>query len=321
MKKIIGLFPGQGAQSVGMGRELAKCFALYRQTLEEGSEALGWDLQKLCFEDSEKQLSLTQFTQPALLATSVAAARVLKQEAGVSFSVYAGHSLGEYSALCAAGALSLSDALRAVHFRGQAMQRAVPVGTGAMAAFLGAATADVENLCCEMSNPDGVVEVVNFNCPGQVVLSGHKEAVDKITGIIKEKKLGKCIPLSVSAPFHSSLMVPAALEMKQYLKDVNFHDWAGEIVANVDGAVHTSQTYTKDLLVRQLASPVLWTQSLHKMKSLVDDDPENVIFVEVGHGKVLQGLLKKTWGEATGLGSADPEIMQKTIAEIKNEGE
>ncbi len=309
MKKMIGLFPGQGSQSVGMGQDLYNEFSTYREAFEESSHILNIDMKKLCFEDPLSQLNLTQFTQAALLTTSIATYRTLYKETKLSPTVVAGHSLGEYSALCALGALSFADALKAVYFRGLAMQRAVPLGVGAMAAFLGQETMLVEELCKEISNSDNIVEVVNFNCPGQIVLSGHKVAVEKICEVIKEKKLGKCISLNVSAPFHSSLMQPAANEMKEYLKDVEFHSFQNSIIANIDAKLYSNKTYTKDILVKQLASPVLWTQSLKKCEENFSDG----VFIEIGNGKVLQGLLKKTLPHISCYGTQNVENLNQVI--------
>lgn len=290
MTNIVLLFPGQGSQSVGMGRELYNEFKEFKHTLEEASDALHLDMPKLCFEDPDQQLNLTEFTQPSILANSFATLQVLKAHAGITPQLVAGHSLGEYSALVALGAFDFADALKAVRFRGQAMQRAVPVGVGAMAAYLGNQGQEIVNLCQEISSSDSVVEVVNFNSPGQLVLSGHKSAIDQACQLIADRKLGKAKPLAVSAPFHSSLMEPAAKEMETFLGHIPLKSFSGTIVANVDAQKHTESTYSKKTLVKQIASPVLWTQSLEN----INQTTEQPCYIEVGPGKVLCGLVKKT---------------------------
>jgi [acyl-carrier-protein] S-malonyltransferase len=206
--RLVLLFPGQGSQSVGMGRELAENFSEYRETLAEASDSLGYSMEQLCFEDAQKQLNLTEYTQPALLASSVATHRVLNTRANLKGVVaVAGHSLGEYSALVCAGALNFSDALKAVRFRGQAMQRAVPVGMGAMAAYVGTQVEKVVSICRELSSATASVEPVNFNSRSQIVLSGHKEAVDAAVARIAAEKLGRGLPLPVSAPFLSLIHI------------------------------------------------------------------------------------------------------------------
>lgn len=285
------LFPGQGSQSVGMGKELYSEFAEMRTVFEEASDTLGFNMAALCFEDGENKLNLTEFTQPAILTLSTAILRTLEKHMKLDFKLVAGHSLGEYSALVSIGTLSFADALKAVHFRGQTMQRAVPVGVGAMAAYLGPNTTEIPCICQEISTLNNVVEVVNFNSLGQLVLSGHKAAVEQACAVISERKLGKAKSLPVSAPFHSSLMKPAANEMEKFLENVKFHAFSKSIVANVDAQIHTSATYNKEILIKQIASAVLWTQTLTKIN---DSEMNASTWIEVGPGKVLQGLAKKT---------------------------
>lgn len=300
--KVIFMFPGQGSQSVGMGKDLAEEFSEYRETLEEASQALGYDMAKLCFEDPQKQIGLTEYTQPAILTASVATARVIQKRTGFLANLVAGHSLGEYSALVSLGAINFADAVKAVRFRGQAMQRAVPVGVGAMTAYIGAKSDEVVALCQSESKDGESVEVVNFNSASQLVLSGHKTAVDRVSQRIASEKMGRAIPLPVSAPFHSRLMEPAAKEMQEYLENTQFHPFSGSIVANVDAGVYDASSYMKNHLVRQLASAVLWTQSLKKLQEIGGKDAR---FVEVGPGNVLQGLLKKTLDGAESMGTND----------------
>jgi [acyl-carrier-protein] S-malonyltransferase len=284
------LFPGQGSQSVGMGKELYSESNTVKRTFEEASDALGLNMSRLCFEDPEQKLNLTEFTQPAILCLSIAILRTLQENKALNFNLVAGHSLGEYSALVSIGALKFTDALKAVHFRGQAMQRAVPVGVGAMAAYLGNKCDEILPICHEISTNNEVVEVVNFNSLGQLVLSGHKSAVEKACAVISERKLGKAKLLPVSAPFHSSLMKPAADEMAQFLNKVTFHAFEKQIVANIDAKIHNSTSYNKDVLIKQIASPVLWTQTLSEIHNKNND----CTWIEVGPSKVLTGLAAKT---------------------------
>ncbi len=300
MAEIVFLFPGQGSQFVGMGKEIFQQYSEVKRTFEEASDTLGFSLEKLCFEDQENRLNLTEFTQPAILTLSTAISRLLQAKGHFNLNCVAGHSLGEYSAMVALGALSFSDAVKAVHFRGQAMQRAVPVGVGAMAAYLGNSGEHVFELCKSLTNSKEVVEVVNFNSPGQLVLSGHKNAVENACALIAEKKLGKAKLLPVSAPFHSSLMQPAAKEMEKFLETISMnHAYSGKIVANVDAQIHTGASYSKNILVKQIASAVLWTQSLIK----ISESFPSATWVEIGPGKVLQGLAKKTIESSNCLGT------------------
>ena len=271
-----------------MGKELFSEFKLVENTFEEASDTLGFNMARLCFEDPENKLNLTEFTQPAILTLSIAIFRVLQANKTMNFDLVAGHSLGEYSALVSLGALKFQDALKAVHFRGQAMQRAVPVGVGAMAAYLGNKCDEIPLLCKEISTINNVVEVVNFNSSGQLVLSGHKLAVEQACTLITEKRLGKVKVLPVSAPFHSSLMKPAANEMSKFLEEVTIQPFEKSIVANVDAKIHTSKTYTKNLLIEQIASAVLWTQTLSTIYN------SEQTWIEIGPGKVLCGLANKT---------------------------
>lgn len=311
----VAIFPGQGSQTVGMGASLAKDFGEFREALEEASDAVGLDVAKLCFDDPEKALNLTEFTQIALLAVSTATFRVLRARAGFRPTFVAGHSLGEYSALVAAEVLDFGEALRAVRHRGQAMQKAVPVGLGAMAAYLGSEGAAVEALCREASSAQGIgkVEVVNFNSPGQLVLSGHAKAVEAACGLVETRKLGRTVPLSVSAPFHSSLMEPAARAMEDYLKVVKFKVLNTAIVANVDARIYRGGEYGASFLVEQVARPVLWRQSLETLNGAL---PEERLWVEVGTGSVLRGLLKKTIPAQSAVGTSDSEAMSQTLEKI-----
>lgn len=311
-RSIAFLFPGQGSQTAGMGKDLAESFPEFKRTFEEASDALGFNMGSLCFEDPEKQLGLTEFTQPALLAMSTGVARILAARSDTAFTLVAGHSLGEYSALVAAGALEFAQALKAVRFRGQAMQRAVPIGVGAMTAYLGGNVERVLALCEQESVQGESVQIVNFNAKTQAVLSGHKEAVARVAKAIAAEKLGKAMPLPVSAPFHSTLMAPAAREMAGYLEHVALGAVRGKIVANVDARTYTGSQYAKDLLVRQVASPVLWTQTLAELKET--HAPE--LWVEVGPGGVMQSLLKKTLEGCEAMGTSDVAAVEGVMKRL-----
>ncbi len=306
-RNVILMFPGQGSQAKGMGKDIAADFQEFDHTLEEASDTLGISMRSLFFDDPDEKLNLTEYTQPAILTFSTGIVRVLRERAGIVPSFVAGHSLGEYSALVALGALNFTDALKAVRFRGQAMQRAVPVGVGSMAAYIGTKCEEVAKLCQTRSRQDSVVEVVNFNSASQMVLSGHKEAVADIEREITQQKLGRAIPLSVSAPFHSSLMKPAADEMKFYFQDLALKAFDGKITANLDAKIHKSADYGTDHLVKQIWNPVLWTQSLRNMVATGEVDE----WIEVGPGNVLQGMLRKTLENQKSAGTAD-------LASLKN---
>ncbi len=284
------LFPGQGSQSVGMGAALSEAFPVARAVFDEVDEALGQKLSVLMRDGPMEELTMTANTQPALMAHSIAAIRVLEAEVGVKVEnakFVAGHSLGEYSALCAAKAISLADTARLLRIRGEAMQAAVPVGKGAMAALIGV---DLEGAqkAIEGSAGDGICEIANDNAPGQVVISGEKTAVEAVCANAKEygAKLAKLLP--VSAPFHSSLMQPAADRMAAALADAEINIPITEIVANVTATATKSPDEIRQLLVQQVTGRVRWTESVQFMAHQGCDD-----FVEIGSGKVLSGLIKR----------------------------
>jgi [acyl-carrier-protein] S-malonyltransferase len=280
------VFPGQGAQKVGMGRSLAAAFPICRETFEEADEALGEPLSTMCFEGPDDQLMLTENTQPAILAMSTAAAR-LATSRGLTPAFAAGHSLGEYSAHVAAGTLSFADALRTVRRRGRYMQEAVPVGAGGMAAILGLDADGVARACAEAAQGQ-VVTPANLNAPGQIVIAGHAEAVARAGERAKALGAKRAIPLAVSAPFHCPLMKPAEDRLAPELRALNSHDPAFPVIANVDAQPKTTAAAAIEALVRQISSPVRWEDVV---KRLIADGART--FVELGPGAVLAGLIKK----------------------------
>lgn len=318
MTKLALIFPGQGSQQVGMGKSLSDQFPLARTVFTEADEALGFGISDLCFNGPEDELQLTANTQPAILTASVAAWRVLAEK-GIKPAVVAGHSLGEYSALVAAGALELRDALRLVRQRGEFMQEAVPVGQGAMAAILGIDGAKVTEACeaALASSPAGqCCAPANFNTPTQIVIAGSKEAVERAAEECKARGAKRAVLLKVSAPFHSALMMPAQENMSGPLAETTFKNLTFPIINNVDAAVVTDGAEARAALVRQISSPVRWTESVSKMLDQGIDT-----FVEVGPGKVLVGLVKaiaKDAGKDVKLFNVeDPASLEATISGLQ----
>lgn len=287
MGKTAFIFPGQGSQYAGMGKDLADNFPIARQTFEEADEALGFKISSLCFNGPEDDLKLTFNTQPAILVSSIATLRVVRQETGLEADFVAGHSLGEYSALVCSGALSLADAARTVRQRGSFMQEAVPVGTGAMAAMLSIEPDELAAICAEAAQ-GGVVSPANFNSPGQIVIAGDIAAVNRAIEIAKGKGYRKSMLLPVSAPFHCSLMQPAADRLKKVLEGLTVSPMLQPVITNVEGTANNDSGRVKELLVKQVCAPVLWEQSVNQMISLGVSR-----FVELGPGKVLTGLVKR----------------------------
>jgi len=281
------VFPGQGAQTVGMGKSLVENSSVARAVFEEASDALSLDMEKLCFEGPEETLRLTENTQPAILTVSIAAYRVLAEEVGLTPSYLAGHSLGEYAALVASGVFAFRDAVYAVKQRGKFMQEAVPVGEGAMAAVLGLPREKVSEICEQAAQGD-VVDPANYNSPGQVVISGHKDAVERAGALAKEAGAKKVIPLSVSAPFHSALMKQAGERLKGVLEGFEVGKMTVPVIANVTGKPYESEDEVIPMLVKQVSSPVYWEQTMETMRDLGVDR-----VIELGPGKVLSGLFKR----------------------------
>ncbi len=312
MAKTAFVFPGQGSQTVGMCKEFYDNYACAKKVFEEADEALGFSIAKMCFEGPEDQLRLTMNTQPAILTCSIAVLAVLREN-GLNCQIAGGHSLGEYSALVAAGSLSLADAVRSVRKRGQFMQEAVPVGEGAMAAVMGLEPETIDAICRKVEAEYGeAVQAVNFNCPGQVVIAGAAGAVAKAIDALKEAGARRAVSLPVSAPFHSTLMRPAAARLKEVLDEVEFHDAKFPVVANVTAKPVTKAEEIRSLLVQQAASPVKWEMSMRYMLGEGFDT-----FVEVGPGKVLTGFTRKIDRTANALNVEDMDSLEKTLAYFK----
>jgi [acyl-carrier-protein] S-malonyltransferase len=306
------VFPGQGSQSVGMLNSIAQRPEV-RATLQEASEALGEDVTKLMAEGPAEALSLTTNTQPVMLTAGVAFYRAWLAAGGSVPQVMAGHSLGEYSALVAAGVISFKDAVPLVRFRAQAMQSAVPVGTGGMAAILGLDDATVIQVCTEASTASGgVVEAVNFNAPGQVVIAGASDAVTKACELLKAAGAKRALPLPVSAPFHSSLLQPASEKLKGYLVNIEFKAPTISVINNVDVEILNDPIAIKDALVRQAAKPVRWQETIQAM-----GQQGITQVVECGPGKVLAGLTKRINDQVTGIPMFDEASLNEALAGIK----
>ena len=312
MAKVAFVFPGQGSQAVGMCKNLYEAYPVAHRIFEEADEALGFSMTNLIMQGPEEALRLTENTQPAILTASVACFEVLKEK-GLTCDLAGGHSLGEYSALVAAGAISFADAVRTVKSRGKFMQEAVPVGEGAMAAIIGLDPDKIDGICQETEKACGeAVQAVNFNCPGQVVIAGATAAVNKAVEALKAAGAKRAILLNVSAPFHSTLMSPAAKRLAEVLEKVKFSDAAFPVVANVDAQPETKAEVIKANLVKQADHPVRWEKSVHTMLDAGIDT-----FVEVGPGRVLSGFTKKIDRSKTALNVENIESLEKTLAYFK----
>jgi [acyl-carrier-protein] S-malonyltransferase len=310
-RKLAFLFPGQGSQAVGMGRDLTEKFPIASQTFEEADDALGFSLSKLCFEGPEERLKLTEFTQPAIFTVSIAAQRVLAEK-GIRPSFVAGHSLGEYSAHVAAGVLSFRDAVKTVRNRGRYMQEAVPAGQGAMAAILGLAPEAVIEACAKAASEAGsVVSAANLNSPEQTVISGTAAAVERAATLVKDAGAKKVVMLAVSAPFHCALMRPAQDRLAEDLRELTFSDPSVPVVTNVDAALVTGADELHDALIRQVTGSVRWVESI---RLLIDQKPTH--FIEVGPGKVLAGLMRQIDRSQTALNVGDEGSLEKSLAAL-----
>jgi [acyl-carrier-protein] S-malonyltransferase len=306
LSSIVFLFPGQGSQSVGMGRELVALYPVAKETFDEADDALSYKLSEVCFEGPEDKLKLTEITQPAILTMSVAAWRVL-QSKGITPSWVAGHSLGEYSAHVAAGTIAFADAVRTVRNRGKYMQEAVPVGVGAMAAVLALAD-DKLKLVCEESAQGEVCGPANLNSPDQIVISGSKAAVERAAELAKKRGAKRAIMLPVSAPFHCALMQPAQDRLAADLAALTFHNPEVPVMCNVDAALITTAEQARDALTRQVTGAVQWNKSMRALAALGANQ-----FIEIGPGKVLCGLLKQIDRALNCQNVEDEASLQKTL--------
>lgn len=309
MKRIAFIFSGQGAQYIGMGKDIAENFQSARRVFDMASEALSYDIAKMVFEGNEETLKVTENTQPAILTTSMACLQPLLEK-GIKPEVTAGLSLGEYSAHVASGTFSFEDAVKLVRKRGKYMQEAVPLGVGTMAAILGLDRQAVVD-CCKAASEKGIVEPANYNCPGQIVVSGHVAAIEKVVELAKEKGAKRSVVLPVSAPFHCSLLRPAGENLAVELESVEIYPMKVPVVANVTADYIESGEYVRSLLIKQVSSPVLWEDSVNRM---IEEGIDT--FVEIGPGKVLTGFVKKINKEVVTLNVEDMESLNKTLEQL-----
>jgi [acyl-carrier-protein] S-malonyltransferase len=311
MVKIAFVFPGQGSQFVGMGKDFYDSAPAVKKLFEEANDVVGFDLASLCFNGPDEILKLTENTQPALLVHSTMALNILREN-GIESILVAGHSLGEFSALVAAGALQFRDAVKLVRLRGQFMQEAVPVGVGTMAAVIGLDIETLKNLCEEVSEDTCLVQPANLNSPVQTVIAGHKEAVAKVSEKALEAGAKKAVLLPVSAPFHSSLMKTAEVKLQKELEKTEFKDLSCPIITNVEAKLISKGSEARVALVKQVCSPVRWSQT---MEVMVNQGIETVI--ELGPGKVLSGLIKRFNKDINCLQVNDQNSLAKTLASLK----
>lgn len=308
MKKIAFVFPGQGAQYVGMGQELVEKYPVAKKVFEQASDAMGYDMEELCFNSSAEILKQTENTQPSILTTSIACYEVLKSH-GIQPEGVAGLSLGEYTALVAADVIDFSDAVKTVRLRGKYMQEEVPEGMGAMAAILGLGSELVEEACKET---DGIVEPANYNCPGQLVIAGEKAAVEAASENCKSKGAKRAIMLPVSAPFHTSMLMGAGEKLSEVLSSVAFKPLTYPLVSNVTADYINSHEDVKSLLIDQVSSPVRWEASIKRM---IDDGFDT--FIEIGPGKALSKFIKKISRDVELHNIEDLASLEKTLEKIK----
>ena len=307
MSKVAYIFPGQGSQAVGMGKDLFDNFTAAREVFRTADDALSFSLSEMCFAGTDAELQLTANTQPAILTASIAAYRAMESEGFPKPAFVAGHSLGEYSALVAAGVLDFADAVRTVRKRGTYMQSAVPVGVGAMAAILGLDVATVEAGCAEAAE-EQVCSPANMNSPSQVVIAGNADAVDRACEILKEKGAKRAIKLNVSAPFHCALMTPAQERLEADLKELKYSSFFFPIVHNVDAAANDDAGKVCDKLTNQVSSPVRWLQSVEMMAA---NGVEK--FIEIGPGRVLTGLVRQIRKDAAYANVENTESLRNTL--------
>jgi len=312
MNAIAFLFPGQGSQAAGMGKELAGVYPVARQTFQEADDALGFALSKLCFEGPDDQLKMTEHTQPAILTVSTAVARVLKDK-GVTPQFVAGHSLGEYSAHVAAGTLRFADAVRTVRNRGKYMQEAVPAGQGAMAAILAMPLDQLQQVCADAAQGE-VVSPANINSPDQIVISGSTKAVERAAELAKQRGAKRAVMLPVSAPFHCALMQPAQDRLAKDLLALQVSDPGIPVVANIDSEPKTSADAARNALIQQVTGAVRWSSCVEKLIALGAKT-----FVEAGPGKVLTGLMRQIDRTQTAANVEDEASLQKTLGMLANE--
>ena len=307
---IAFLFPGQGSQYKGMSKGFREEFATARRTFEEAGEATGLDMEELCFESDSETLALTANAQPAILTASVAALRVVEEETEIVPGMVAGHSLGEFTALVAAGCLEFSDAVRVVRKRGELMQEAVPGGEGKMAAVLGLSAEEVEDVCAAAGGKNGVVSPANFNSPSQTVISGAAGAVDAASELARERGAKRVVPLAVSAPFHCELMKPAADKFRETLAEVDFHPMKYPVVTNTEALANSNPARVAGILEEQVVSPVRWVESLEFMRGEGVDG-----FIEIGPSNVLSGLVKRTLKDVNSENIEKPEDLNHIKAD------
>lgn len=306
------VFPGQGSQYAGMGKDLADAYPAARRVFDAIDDALGFSISKLCFEGPEEELKLTENTQPAILAVSSAIHAVLEEKGATRRDLVAGHSLGEYSAIVSVGGLTPAEAAKIVRARGRFMQEAVPVGTGGMAALIGPSVEDARAICEEAAQGE-ILSVANINAPGQIVIAGTKSAIERAIEVAKSRGVRRALPLPVSAPFHCELMTPAAERLEPILESADFHDLWFSLISNVDASPIGTAHAVRNALLRQVASPVRWVESVQKMVEMGVKR-----FVEIGPGSVLTGLIKRIDSNVELVNVSDVPTLEAFLATQEN---